>query len=289
LPTAWWNLYLALDWGNPVFPFLNNIFKSPYYQEEYWRDNRWVFESPIDFLSFLIGSAAGTSQTSELGFSDARFLLAFLLAGVAMVFFFRRIQMPRELSGMLVFFSLGFLVWALVFAYQRYFVPGELLMGLVVWILFSFVLKSTRDSTVALIAAVALSALLLSIPNWGHVRPNFSAGNPFSISIPEEVQQSPAVYFPTGDPPLSFVFPSLHRDSNFHSFGVSPAIDSRILEELRGDSRPIRTISLFDSQQAGVLLLTTLGLNADDVSCIAVESAISKLAICGEFKNEQYD
>jgi hypothetical protein len=285
LPTAWWHFYLASEWHNPVFPFFNDVFISKYYEEKYWRDTRWVFESPQDFLSFVGSSATGTSATAELSFADPRFFILSLLAALAtlLFFFFRGPKLPRQLSGLLVFFGSSLILWASVFAYQRYFVPGELLMGLVAWVLISLILRSANQRLVALGVSILLSASLISVPDWGHVRPNFKSGNPLSVSVPQELLDSAAVYLPAGSRPLSFIFPSLHPGSSFHTFGLSPAIDARIIEHLRRDSRPIRSISLAEAKDSGISLLVGLGIDENEIECLEVTSSISTYAVCGLF------
>ena len=74
-PTSWWNVFLFQRWGNPVFPYYNSIFRSPYYPAVNFRNPQFIFHSLSEFANFLIAAMRDTHETAEVDFADARMLM----------------------------------------------------------------------------------------------------------------------------------------------------------------------------------------------------------------------
>ena len=127
--TVWWNWHLWVTWESPIFPFYNAIFKSEFFNFVNFRDMRWHFTSFQDFLKFIVESVWGTDKTSEAPFADSRFLFFILLVPSA-ILCKPAIRLNRGLIAFIVFMITSFALWALMFAYQRYLIPIELLLGL---------------------------------------------------------------------------------------------------------------------------------------------------------------
>lgn len=280
LPTMWWNVHLAINWDSPIFPFFNSVFKSSFYDEGNWRDMRWFFESPIDFGLFVIEAITGTSRTSEIPIADFRYFAFFLLLGVILVST-QRTSLIGPVFPMLLFFFVSLGLWGSMFAYQRYFVAGELIMGLLLWVFINVVSKTLRAASIASGFTLVLLLATVSVPSWGHIPPGLDTRNPFSVQISSSVAATPASYLAINQP-LSYIFPQLHPESSFHTVGISPAID-RVISEKIADypSLPVRTLAhLTDAQLAG-LRLVELGAQVEDVWCIAFSSAVEDYVVCG--------
>ncbi len=113
--------------GNPVFPFFNNVFKSPFYQPIQFVDGRWINRFKLDLLyqATFHSDHFLEAYNGALGFS----LMAFLGAGLVAAVIYRQM---RWLA--LVFLAF---ICAIGFStqYLRYFYPvlpvAFLLIGLV--------------------------------------------------------------------------------------------------------------------------------------------------------------
>ncbi|HEN3668387.1 TPA: DUF2029 domain-containing protein, partial [Yersinia enterocolitica] len=182
--TAWWNVYLWYEWGNPIFPLYNAIFQSPYYDLINFRDIRWKFISFSEFIGFLIDSVFGTSKTSEIEFSDFRFMSIFVLTPIAL-FFRINDKFTKKTTAVVIFIISGFSLWALMFAYQRYLIPIELLLGVLIFILVLRIFKNELMRVLVLSLLFISSMFLMSIPDWGHTNPSNNSGNPFNTEIPQ--------------------------------------------------------------------------------------------------------
>jgi MFS family permease len=280
LTTAWWNVYLATEWNSPIFPFFNSIFGSTFYDQGNWRDSRWLFESPVDFALFVVEAFIGTNKTSELQFADARFLLVSLLIGLVVISS-KRGGLVGPIVPLLIFFLVSLGLWAGVFAYQRYFVPGELLMGIMIWALLHVLIINRRARAVLSPGIVLLLLATITVPSWGHIAPAQNPDNPFSVKVSSNISDSPAIYLAVGQP-IAYIFSHLHPASQFHGVGVSPQIDALIVERIENNSSlPIRALARAIDTELAISRLAEFGLDARKIWCVEASSAIDNYVVCG--------
>lgn len=286
--TAWWNWYLWRTWGSPLFPLYNAIFKSPYFDLLNFRDVRWNFASVSDFITFIVQAAFGTGKTSEVPFADARLLIiALLLPGAILCR--PSIQFSRQAIAFLIFTLSGFALWAAMLAYQRYVIPIELLLGLVVWIFVSRIVEREWARVVVLICLIALSAFMVRVPDWGHAKVVSGTRNPFSIEMPDRLSRTSARYLVVGSP-ISYVLPSFHSDSVFYGVGLSKQVNDLITRRLSEPSNlPLRIVAR--DHDANTFLELLKALNYDPVShklnCTYFKTGIGRYIVCEVSSIEQ--
>ena len=201
LTGGYWSLKLYLDYGNPVFPFFNEIFKSPDFPLTDIRDKRWQIESLLEAFTAPFGWAVGDQRSNELYFRDIRFAVVF----IAVVFWLmigawkwqrekheaalgtngadvasssrtddRSLGIARDrLVRLLVFCTVSYLLWAKIFYIQRYLVVVELLAGpLALGLIISIAGRLGLRLRHAAYGIGALSVIVVAtarFPDWGHV------------------------------------------------------------------------------------------------------------------------
>lgn len=303
--TAWWNFYLLQYWESPFFPLYNAWFKSPFALPINFSESKWRFASLFDFLEFLWESFTGTSKTSEYRFSDARLLIFSVLVVAALLFARHRIVRNRISAAFLVFVSSCFFIWAILFAYQRYLVCIEVLFGFCIWILLSGIIKYPKRVTLALAGCLAISTVFMEIPDWGHRTPRRPSSNHFSVSIPENMANTPGRFLVGGNG-ISYLLPFFHPDSRFYGIGAldgvfsdesrrhgvgafdhglfSRSTDARIRAEVeRRDDLPLRILVRQEAAAAYLPeLLSHLGFVATEthLSCAHLRTDIDRYVIC---------
>lgn len=279
--TAWWYGYLWTEWKNPLFPLYNAVFASPYYDLKNYRDFRWKFFSLWEFFSYIGQTAVGTVKTSEIRFVDARFLAISVLAAIALL---RKpvVRLGKQGEAVLIFFLVSFLLWAVLFAYQRYLIPVEVLLGLVAWILLARIFKREWPRVVVLMCLVVLSAGTIKIPDWGHGPVDIGARKPFSLRLPEHLANTPARYLVVGAP-VSYLLPYLHAESIFYGLNFSKQSKALIAERLREPSPlPVRVL-LEDRNLPTVWKhLGYLGFARDSNSlvCTDLSTVVADYSVC---------
>ena len=165
-----WGAILFAKFGNPFFPFGNSIFRSPYFPETNFADERFKKSSFWDLISLPVAQASGVSGTAEIAFYDSRWAVLSLLTVVFFVVYLRFVFLhgfseSKKLMSrhLLAFVAIGFwcsyLLWAWFSGIQRYVLILELLAGgliLVLAIELFRLVDRNRISTVAATLGVFL-------------------------------------------------------------------------------------------------------------------------------------
>jgi hypothetical protein len=275
--TAWWNWHLWSTWGSPVFPLYNAIFKSEFYDFANFRDMRWHFSSLQDFLTFILLSAWGTSKTSEIPFTDARYMFVTLLAPAA-ILCRPSMKLNRLLMAFIVFMASSFLLWVFMFAYQRYLIPFELLLGLLVWVLVVRIVESGWLRVSLMVGLTVSVALLMKTPDWGHAPMPLGEKNPFAVEMDAKLSATPGRYIVVGKP-ISYILPSLHPDSLFYGVGMSKQIDDLVFRRLSEPSDlPLRILSKDADTFLMPNILKRVGYSSLD--CNYFRTGIGRYIIC---------
>lgn len=279
---GWWNIYLYQHWGSPLFPFYNAWFKSPYFDPTNFRDYRWHFESALAFGQFLWAAIASSGKTSEIAFADARLLLFTALACI--VFVKKRAPKPLDPVALvfLVFLGASFFLWTVLFAYQRYLIPAEVLFGFGIWILLTRLFTNPKWVDLSLAACVVASGALLQVPDWGHFQAKAGQKNHFDVVLPAATVNTPAQYLVLGNP-ISYILPYLHPDSVFFGAGLSKPLDAAIRSRVQ--SRPALALRVLIRQEAHPAMwavLEPLGFKPDStrLSCVHFSTLIDHYIVC---------
>jgi hypothetical protein len=281
LLTAWWNWHLWSEWGSPVFPLYNFLFKSEFYDFVNFRDLRWNFHSIHDFLIFVVDSAVSTSKTSELPFADARYLLVAILVPVS-ILYNSATRLNRQLKAFILFMASSFILWALILPYQRYLIPFELLLGLLVWALVVRIVESDWLRKSLMLGMFICVGLLMQVPDWGHTPMTVGEKNPFMINMDKKLYATPARYVVVGVP-ISYVLPSFHPDSVFYGVGLSSQIDNLVFKKLVDASSLTLRILARDSDASLIpAILKRAGYDAFEHSldCDYFRTGVGRYIVC---------
>ncbi len=162
-----WCWMLWERFGNPLFPFANQVFRSPYLPAEAIRDPRWAIQGPWDLVAMPVLMALGaTSRLQEIPFRDARFLFVLVAAGgwLSLRWLGSRAPLPPGQRDLWAFFLMAYLAWMTVFFYYRYAPVLEFLAPLV----FVILAQACFPRVVRPLVLVASACLLLfsSVGSW---------------------------------------------------------------------------------------------------------------------------
>ena len=148
-----WAAHLWLAFGNPFFPFLNDIFGGPAAAASSFGDPRFHFTGIVHALGIPLGVAEGLAPTAETPFRDARSLWAMLAALLVLV-----LGRNRPLRFLAIYLLAGTAAWLVLCPIERYAVLLDMLGG-------AFVVAAAGSlpmGRVATGAAAAFAALLIA-------------------------------------------------------------------------------------------------------------------------------
>ncbi len=121
--------------GNPLFPFINSIFKSVYYSGEDFRFNFGAkdFINKMFYFITTFKTPVLYGETHEM-FNDFKLNL-FILSGFFIFFKFKK-KLVRLEKYLLFFFICSYFIWSFIFGYLRYAIALEAIGSVILIILF---------------------------------------------------------------------------------------------------------------------------------------------------------
>ena len=232
--SAPWSYRLARAFGNPFFPLLNNVFRSPEFVTEPLRHFRFIPSSLAEALwrPFAMVDPAPMIH-EEIAAPDPRYALLLVLAGILVVQLVWKRHRPastasatdshadsRVLTALGFAFAADWFAWLTVSGNGRYFLPGACVAGVLLVGVISLVLATRTRARNYLLAAIFGTQLVQLCVGadlrWKGVPWN---GRPwFDVQVPETLARERALYLSLG--PNAFVAPYLAPDAGLMSFGA---------------------------------------------------------------------
>jgi hypothetical protein len=152
LCAGWWWFLLWRHYGNPVFPYFNDLFQSPWAEPARLNDLRFMARGPMQALVYpFFWALHPTTLVSELPLRDPRLALALIAVPFALL------RPGRSSVALVAFFLTSLGLWEAQFSIFRYLATLELLSGTLI------VLALRRLSW--LVAPAIIVATIY--PNWG--------------------------------------------------------------------------------------------------------------------------
>ena len=245
-----WSIY-----GNPLFPQFNDIFQGEYAKFEPIFDSRFLPKSIFDKIFYPALFTVNPQKASELKYEQVSWLfvygaaLSLLASRVVKLFKTGHDQRPwsSEVSVLVAFFCISYLLWLNLFGIYRYLIPIEILIPLFLFITIRNFFKTPLSNWGAILFIGMITAFnSQGFPDWGHsawsevkyhTEPNMLTAHP-----------EPAAVYLVGQP-LAWIIPALGIKSPFiqllPNFPVTEAYwrRAKILAEGRGN----RSFIVFES------------------------------------------
>jgi hypothetical protein len=245
-----WSYRLEQMFGNPLFPLMNNVFRSPEFTTEPLRHFRFV---PDTFAEALWRPFAMLDPTSmvheELRAPDLRYaVLVALFIAFLSHWLWRRLARPsnpstaagqaistRVLTALSCGLSADWIIWLYNSGNSRYFLPMACVASVViVGLLFRFFATRPKVRNYILAAIFVVQAIQLwmgtdyrwNAATWG--------GQWLDVGVPVKLRNEPSLYLTVGTQSNSFIAPYLAAGSglvNFsgvYAFGPAGANGARV-------------------------------------------------------------
>lgn len=291
-----WKLYKMF--GNPLFPYYNGLFRSPYFEPHNIFDERYIPATLGDALLFPFRSLG-----MELTFHDSRYAIVFLLAGIIVfVSLLQRVLRKQGILGpsaavgpsgkwLFIFFFVAYAVWEKQFAMYRYTAALEQLSPIIIVLLLSKLVSDRRQVISVAILPFAITETTLDVPNWGRV----TWGSRFlEVSVPKLPSPSNTTVMMTSGDALSFVIPAFPRSvrfvraqANFFGPESHTTLTDKVTEALRPVDRDYYLLTVSDRLPDAAGVAGTYGFEIVNESCVRIrtnfdgpQNAASPLMFC---------
>lgn len=209
----WWCLWRHT--GNPLFPYFNELFRSPWAPPKAMTDTRFLPGNLWQAALFpALWAFQASTASAELPVRDPRLLLGLIAClALALIGAIRRSKSEAPERGLLAFWLVAFAAWEARFGILRYAAVLELLSGIPIALLLVRIRQWGSRGEAAPPVAIALPLALLTAclmaftvyPHWGRappgplaadVRPPFRAGDLVLLLDP-----APMAYVAAFSPP----------------------------------------------------------------------------------------
>jgi hypothetical protein len=237
LTAAPWSYRLARMFGNPMFPLLNNVFKSPEITTASPKAYRFIPDSLTEALlrPFEMSGTGGMIH-EEVSSPDIRYALLISVFLIFVIAWFwqsiRRASIPaaaphsesatRALAALGCGFAADWIAWLSGSGNSRYFIPMACVAAvLAVALLFRLLANHTLGRNGILLALFVAQGTQLALGTDYRWNPAPWNGRWFNVEIPERLAAEPSLYLSMGGPSNSFLVPFLAKGSGFVNFSGS--------------------------------------------------------------------
>jgi len=254
LSGGFWLVEMAQRFGNPLFPYFNQLFHSPWAAVADYRDARFIPASWGEALASPLYFALMPRKLAEVVFRDLRlpllFLLLLTLLGRALHGRCRPDRPPRSgTSDAALRYLTGaglisYLVWLKLFAIFRYAMLLEMLAPLGIFLAIARLTPTGRFRRPAWSAAALLILLTVVPADWGRVP---WSGGYFGVQPPPLAEPLRTMVLMTGHEPSAYLipfFPPTVRFLRIQSYFTGPtaqpnAFDRQMRRDIDGHEGPI--------------------------------------------------
>ncbi len=275
-----WGWHLWVQYGDPFYPFLNNVFHSQWADPSFARAVKFLPRSAMQALFYpfywLHGRAGVASET---GVRDWHFALAYI--AIISICLSRRLP-DRPVTLLLVFVTTGFALWEALFSILRYALPLEVMTGATILAALShaprnksflllFFKKEDSSFLSRVFVYLAASVLIFLLatsgwPGWGRVR--HTPATIFDVAAPSVPEG--ATIAMAGEPE-GFVIPFL-QGGNLHFVGLGAPPHTRLAQEIAAriaQAAPLRVVML-DGNAEAARQLASFNVKPDVASCVHI-------------------
>ncbi len=230
-----WMWRVHREFGNPLFPLFNQIFRSPQFDPVPIALDRFV---PNGLLETLLAPFRMMMPRSFVYFEiptvDTRYAV-FLLLGIGALLFAalardgwqRRASRiaalegtgqpgaGRLLAGSVLMFAIAWLIWSRTSGNGRYMLPLTLLVGPLVAASIWRLSASTRWATYATALLVFVQATVVLLGSQWRWNDAPWGGSWFKVELPAPLAREPALFLAIDTQTASFLVPALHPRSSY--------------------------------------------------------------------------
>ncbi|HXV14450.1 MAG TPA: hypothetical protein VEC56_09615 [Candidatus Krumholzibacteria bacterium] len=244
---GYWMLRLWQEFGNPVFPFYNDVFRSPWADPRSYADRSMIPLSMWDAVRLPFAFVRDSDYTSlQNGFRDTRYAALYGVLVVYAVLWLGRRFVPRragriewramaiESRFLLTFFVVSFVAWEAMFSIIRYTPTLELLAPLLLVVVGSHLLGHGVART-AVVATATLALLVATVKPIQHERLEW--GETFwEIEVPPLPNPERTIVLIANARPLAYLIPAFPPEVRWLSLEnnlTEPSDQTRMQADMR--------------------------------------------------------
>ena len=222
-----WMWRLWENFGNPLFPYFNQIFKSPMIAPINISDPRFLPKNFTEYLFWPILMSNDSFRVCEIKFLDIRFALLYLMVFAWIIFVIKEkistqkkgklYQKDRNFNPIAKNFIVcyvisSFFVWMILFSIYRYIIALEMLVPLCILMIFDYLFDKKKLIYIAFLIFIIIGSIDYQPFNWG--RQSWD-GSYIKADTQKYSLENKAVVIMLGMAPTSYVIPDFPNGFKF--------------------------------------------------------------------------
>ncbi len=299
LTGGYWSWFLWKHYGNPILPYYNTVFRSPWVVTDNWRDSGGVPRTLLTAVSYPFQWFIGLHPTSHERLRDARFALLSIAVPLCLLAILWRTlrrhnadrpapEQPLIATShfwLLMLFSLfSYVLWIKTFAIYRYLLPLDLITGLILLLALDRLIPNRRFK-ITVFVLLALFSIAWSKPSRRERIP-YRQMDWFGVQLSPAASAPNTLFIILKHGPLGYVVPFLpESDRVIRINGNMPLhLNTRMGQEamklISQHTGPIRSLSQAPADQTDRALLSQFGLVLDESRCETFTTSVEPLKTC---------
>jgi hypothetical protein len=214
LTSGYWFYEMWQTFGNPLFPQFSSYFPNPLARstgviDDVWRPKTLLESIAWPFIFSLNPKRVGQLEIHQIIWPVLTILFWYWVA-IALIKKWRKKSsevMPPSAQFILAFVVIGYVIWMKLFSIQRYLVPLEVCIPLLIFILMMQLTNYQRAKKLAIGLLLFTSAVVLfgGIKTWGHAS---WSEKMFHVEMPPIASpEKTTVILINGNPALGWMVP----------------------------------------------------------------------------------
>jgi len=281
-----WAWHLWLSYSNPLFPFMNQFFHSPWALPADYRDDGFLHRTLAEKLVFVYRFSFDSRLAGEIEFRDFRIMALMTLMPLVAISQIGRQRPPRPFTrpgptGWLLTASVAvYAIWVPMFSIYRYLVPLEMLAPALILSAIGLLPLPGKLRAGAAIGLLGFLVASTAPGDWQRV-PWENQTVPVAAPAIDHPEQMLTLL--SGYEPLSYLLPAFPKamrfyriDSNFKLSADPEGGFRRVFREaIRNHQGAFASLHSANERNQAVTALAAYGLTLDEASCRPVTSAIA--------------
>jgi hypothetical protein len=222
LSYGWWGYELANRYGNPILPYMNQIFHSPY--APLASNSEGTTSGIVDLLFYPIIWTLHPTRVDTVPFVEASLPIAEVLLIILLaisvsrtVFQGRPVKVftSDKQRYLIAVITVSYVTWNFIADVYRYLIPIEMISFTVIFICLQAISTQIGWKPVVSVGTIALALLcIISEQPMNWARSAWSATY-FSASIPKSLMHRSAAFLMLGSNPDAFIVPYFPKQDYF--------------------------------------------------------------------------
>ncbi len=292
-----WMWSLWKQFRNPIFPYANGWFKSPWWEDYDVLTRVYGPHTFTDWLEFPFRLASPpVMYVAEFPYTDLRMPTLYVLALLAGVSWLaermargrrRSTWIPEVAANMEmwrvigVFWIVSFALWTDLHSIYRYIIALDLLSGALTIALLRFLFRPGVVGP-AILATTLVLVATTSAPDWGRIK---FAPRWFRVTVPPV--ENNALVLLTSDSPMAYVLPFFPQDArhlginnNISDPKRETLLEYTIVETIRKHQGPLYSLSFPGGSGSDVLLAHRLARDPGSCAPVLTNMQTSPIELC---------